>query len=198
MELTDAEADERYQVFIREYEQQTRAYDDAAPCLEKLVATQAKMRLEPALSAFEGWGADLRLGIISNGARQQQLGKLRRAGLLEFFTVTVFSEDTGLGKPHPSIFQEACRRAGKAPSECFHVGDDLTNDIYASHALGICPIWIDRIGNKATTVPARRITSLAELVETLEERAGYARQKQDTSPQVQQSRTEEMPQRYLS
>src|SRR6185312_16196313 len=61
-QLTDADADTRYHVFIREYERLTRAYRDASPCLEKL---QGK-----------------RLGIISNGAREQQLAKLRRAGLL--------------------------------------------------------------------------------------------------------------------
>src|SRR6185437_10124327 len=55
-ELTDAEADERYHVFIREYEGLTRAYDDVVPCLEKL--------------------AGQKLGIISNGVGDQQLGKL--------------------------------------------------------------------------------------------------------------------------
>lgn len=142
-ELSDAEADARYFVFIREYEQLTRAYDDAAPCLERLSGRQ--------------------LGVISNGAREQQLGKLRRAGLLSYFSVTAFSEDTGRGKPDPSIFREACRRAGKEPSECVHVGDDLTNDIHASHALGIRPVWVDRFGSAQAGVPVKRVTSLAEL-----------------------------------
>ncbi len=147
--LSDAEADARYFVFIREYEQLTRAYNDAAPCLEKL--------------------ADKRLGIISNGTREQQMGKLRRAGLMDYFSVTVFSEDTGLGKPHPSIFQEACRKAGEAPEDCVHVGDDLTNDIHASHALGIRPVWIDRVGAVTDAVPARRITSLVQLANVVKE-----------------------------
>src|SRR5262249_2274459 len=66
-ELSDSEAHERYGVFIREYEPQTRAFEDAEPCLAKL----------------EG---EL-LGIISNGAREQQIGKLQRAGLLKYFSV---------------------------------------------------------------------------------------------------------------
>jgi putative hydrolase of the HAD superfamily len=148
-DLGDADADARYYVFIREYEHLTRAYDDATPCLTEL--------------------AGKRLGIISNGAREQQLAKLRRAGLLEYFTVMVFSEDTGFGKPHPSIFQEACRRAGDDPRGCIHIGDDLTNDIYASRALGIRPIWIDRNATVKNRVPASRITSLAELAKLLEE-----------------------------
>ena len=146
--LTDAEADERYYVFIREYENLTRAYDDAAPCLEKL--------------------AGQKLGIISNGVGDQQLGKLRRAGILEYFSVTAFPEDTGFGKPHPSIFEEACRRAGVDTRDCVYVGDDLINDIHASHALGIRPIWIDRTGSTANGVPARKINSLSELASALE------------------------------
>jgi len=153
-ELTDAETDERYYVFIREYEDLTRAYDDAAPCLEKL--------------------AGHKLGIISNGAGDQQLGKLRRAGILEYFAVTAFPEDTGFGKPHPSIFQEACRRAGEDPRDCIHVGDDLINDIHASNAMGIRPIWIDRVGSATNGVPARRIKSLLELVTALDEQDCFA------------------------
>ena len=148
-DLGDAEADARYYVFIREYEHLTCAYDDAAPCLATL--------------------AGKKLGVISNGAREQQLGKLRRAGLLEYFSVTAFSEDTGFGKPHPSIFEEACRRAGDDPRDCIHIGDDLTNDIYASHALGIRPIWIDRFASVKNRVPASRIRSLAELAKLLED-----------------------------
>src|SRR5260221_10540914 len=98
-----------------------------------------------------------------------KVGKLRRAGLLEYFAVTVFSEDTGLGKPHPSIFQEACRQAGQEPENCIHVGDDLTNDMHASHALGIHPVWIDRLGAVKDAVPGRRITSLVQLANVLEE-----------------------------
>jgi putative hydrolase of the HAD superfamily len=148
-ELSDAEADARYYVFIREYEQRTRAYDDAPACLERI----------------EGEC----LGIISNGAREQQLGKLRRAGLLEYFSVLVFSEDVGLGKPDPRIFLEACRLAGRKPVECVHVGDDLVADVDASRALGMRPVWIDRRSQLKHRVPARRITSLHDLGNVLSE-----------------------------
>lgn len=172
-ELTDAEADERYYVFIRKYEDLTRAYDDVAPCLEKLAAQK--------------------LGIISNGAGDQQLGKLRRAGILEYFSVTAFPEHTGFGKPHPSIFQEACRRAGEDARNCIHVGDDLINDIEASHAMGIRPIWIDRVGSARNGVPAQRITSLIQLAEVLEGIPDSRHLKEKALPQ---SHTEGLPQRF--
>ena len=143
-ELSDDEADSRYRIFIREYESLTRAYDDAAACLENLAA-------EP-------------LGVISNGTRDQQIGKLQRAGLLKYFSVLVFSEDVGRGKPHPSIFLEACRLADQEPAKCVHVGDDITADVEASHSLGMKPVWLDRLGVMACPVPATRITSLQDLL----------------------------------
>jgi putative hydrolase of the HAD superfamily len=146
-QLADEEADQRYFVFIREYERRTRAYDDAASCLDQL--------------------SGKRLGIISNGAREQQLGKLRRARLLHHFDVAVFSEDVGVGKPDPRIFAEACRQAGQEPSRCIHVGDNPIADVQASHESGMRPIWVDRLGKK-TDLPAQRITSLAQLARVLE------------------------------
>jgi putative hydrolase of the HAD superfamily len=141
-ELTDEEADSRYRTFIGEYESLTRAYEDAAPCLERLAGNQ--------------------LGVISNGTRDQQIGKLKRAGLLQYFSALVFSEDVGLGKPDRSIFLEACRQAGKNPAECVHIGDDTVADVAASHALGLRAVWLDRLGVASCPVPARRITSLHE------------------------------------
>jgi len=147
-DFTDAEADSRYQVFIRAYQSLTCAFEDAAPCLEQLTG-------QP-------------LGIISNGARDQQIGKLERAGLRRHFSVMVFSEDVGFGKPDARIFLEACRRAGQAPSDCIHVGDDVVADIRASQALGIRPVWVDRLGLGQEQVRARRVTSLHELRAALE------------------------------
>ena len=141
--LTDDESDARYRVFIRHYESLTQPYPDAAPALAQL----------------EG----RRLGIISNGAREQQIGKLLRAGLLHHFSTMVFSEDVGLGKPAAEIFLEACRRAGDDPADCIHIGDDLTCDIEASRAVGMTPIWLDRSGGQSHAVSAPRITSLAGL-----------------------------------
>ena len=142
--LPDAECDARYRVYIREYELLTGPYGDAAACLQ----------------ALNG----IPLGIISNGARDQQAGKLERAGLLPYFSVLVFSEDVGIGKPAPQIFAEACRRAGADPAECIHVGDDLDADVAGGGAAGLQPVWLDRRGRASSSVSAPRIKNLQELV----------------------------------
>ena len=140
-EMSDQEADSRYYVFIREYEALTRAFDDAEPCLESLAGEQ--------------------LGIISNGAREQQIGKLQRAGLLKYFSVMVYSEDVGLGKPAASIFLEACRRAGDASEQCVHIGDDLQADVIPSRALKMRGIHLSRKSKSPAGPPV--ISSLHDL-----------------------------------
>jgi putative hydrolase of the HAD superfamily len=132
-EMNDQETDARCLVFIRDYETLTRAFDDAEPCLQTL--------------------AGERLGIISNGAREQQIGKLQRAGLLHYFSVMVYSEDVGLGKPSASIFLEACRRAGDASEHCVHIGDDLEADVVPSRALGMRGIHLSRTGKSPVDPP---------------------------------------------
>ena len=132
-EMNDEEADAHYRIFIGDYEALTRAFDDAQPCLHSL--------------------AGERLGIISNGAREQQIGKLQRAGLLHYFSVMVYSEDVGLGKPSASIFLEACRRAGNAYESCVHIGDDLEADVVPSRALGMRGIHLSRAGKSPVGPP---------------------------------------------
>jgi putative hydrolase of the HAD superfamily len=147
-ELTDIEADRRYQVFIREYEVRTQAFEDAAPCLAKLNRRK--------------------LGIISNGAREQQIAKLRRARLLDHFSLLLFSGDLGLGKPAPRIFLEACRLAGEEPNQCLHIGDSVEADVIPSRALSMYGICLDRRG--AASIPSPVIPTLAELPDLVSDR----------------------------
>jgi putative hydrolase of the HAD superfamily len=141
--LSDSECDSRYHVFMSAYEPHTAAYEDALPCLESLRSTK--------------------LGIISNGVRDQQIGKLQRADLLKYFSVLLFSEDVGLGKPAPGIFLEACRQAGEDPDACVHIGDSIEADIVPSRALGMQAIWLDRHASAASELHAPMISTLHDL-----------------------------------
>jgi len=151
-DLSDGEADSRYQVFIREYEARTTAFDDAAPCLAKLKG--------------------MRLGVISNGARAQQIAKLERAGFLEYFSVLVFSEDLGQGKPAAKIFLDACRLAGEGPETCVHIGDNIEADVTPSRRLGMYGVYLNRRGSPSIELPV--IATLSELPDLLTRRARIA------------------------
>ena len=71
--------------------------------------------------------AGYRLGVICNtgmagGRVLRQV--LRHHGLLDFFDVTVFSNELGVPKPHPRIFEHTLAQLGHVPpGEALHVGD---------------------------------------------------------------------------
>lgn len=75
-------------------------------------------------------------GVISNwSARLPQL--LEGLGWTKQFDVVVCSALEGVEKPKPGIFEIALRRAGVAPAEALHAGDDPRLDAEAARSVGM-------------------------------------------------------------
>jgi HAD superfamily hydrolase (TIGR01549 family) len=86
-------------------------------------------------------GADLRIGLVSNGVRD----------LKEFVVhhrldvdAVVGSRAHGRVKPHPTIFQAALELLGVEAPHAVMVGDSLDEDVEGARALGMRAILIDR------------------------------------------------------
>ncbi len=63
---------------------------------------------------------------------------LRRHGLADFFEVTVFSNEFGVAKPHPSIFEHTLAALGGIPpSQALHVGDLEELDVEGARRAGV-------------------------------------------------------------
>jgi HAD superfamily hydrolase (TIGR01549 family) len=99
-------------------------YDDAAPCLERLRDRY-------------------RLGVIAN-----QPGEVRAAmtrdGLSGFFEVWGISDELGVGKPDPTLFELAAKAAGVDPPAAVMVGDRLDYDVRPAKRVGMRAIWMLR------------------------------------------------------
>jgi HAD superfamily hydrolase (TIGR01549 family) len=85
--------------------------------------------------------AGYRLAVICNtgmvGGRALR-EVLKRHGLLDFFEVTVFSDEFGRSKPHPAIFEHTLAALGGiAPSEALHVGDLEELDVDGARRAGV-------------------------------------------------------------
>jgi len=63
-------------------------------------------------------------------------------GLMNHFTSLVFSDETGLCKPHPDVFRQALRELGAEPYEAVHVGDLLRTDIAGAKNAGMKAVWV--------------------------------------------------------
>ncbi|RZU53259.1 putative hydrolase of the HAD superfamily [Krasilnikovia cinnamomea] len=86
-----------------------------------------------------GW----RIGIVTNGMTDNQQGKIRRTGLDVLVDAWCISDEVGIRKPDPTIFQIIAQRCG-APTQHggWMVGDDLTLDIAGGHGAGLHTIWL--------------------------------------------------------
>lgn len=142
-EMSDAEADEVFAVYRRAYEENWELFPDVIGTLE-------------ALRGF-------RLGVITNGGSVHQRQKLEGVGVLDRFAAVVASEDEGVAKPDPGIFEVACQALGAPPSACLHVGDRLAVDAIGARDAGLMGVWLDRYDEGAGPGDVTRITRLTEL-----------------------------------
>lgn len=87
--------------------------------------------------------------IVSNGYCETQYLKLRKSGLEPYVRYTVFSEEAGVMKPDPRIFEIAIARHADLlpnlkPEEVIMIGDGYGSDITGARAAGIDTIWFLR------------------------------------------------------
>lgn len=91
----------------------------------------------PVLTAFRQAG--YRLGSMTNGNAD-----VHRLGIGKLFDFSLSAETIGIGKPHPLMFEAACRHANVEPGQLAHVGDDPMTDLIGGKLAGVTTIWMNR------------------------------------------------------
>ncbi len=84
-----------------------------------------------------------RLHIITNGFHQVQHLKLSNSGLIHYFDSVTTSEEVGLKKPNPIIFQKALEKAKAHPGASVMIGDNFEADILGAELVGMKTIFFD-------------------------------------------------------
>lgn len=122
--------------------------------------------IEGAVDLLDRLKGKVRLGIVTNGFTELQTIRLERAGLKNHFDLLVVSEEVGIAKPHPAIFDHAIERMGRPGREkVLMVGDNPDSDILGAHNAGLHSCWLNR-HNKTAPVginPHYEVHSLQEL-----------------------------------
>lgn len=95
-----------------------------------------------------------RIGIVTNNLLEEQRDKLDYCGLAEWVDVLVASEDVGISKPDPGIFDLALGRMGVGAPDAVMVGDSWANDIVGAAAAGIRAIWFNPDRKAAPGAPS--------------------------------------------
>lgn len=86
---------------------------------------------------------NITIAIVTDLVAEIQYAKLDYLGLTDLIDVVVTSEEAGIEKPAPKIFQLALEKLNAKASEAAFVGDSLTKDIQGASALGIKAFWIN-------------------------------------------------------
>ena len=119
----------------------------------------------PALNKCREMG--LTVGLISN--MNQSGDELARSmGLLPHLDFSITSQEVGVEKPSPLIFERALERADAQALNAVHVGDQLTSDVAGALNAGINAVLLDRDGNHRGYTAQPRIEGLEELPALLE------------------------------
>jgi putative hydrolase of the HAD superfamily len=108
-----------------------------------------------------------KMAVVSNHVIRGGVNEmLCRLDIREYFQFVVTSiDDTGLRKPHPSIFSLAARMTGVSVDRILFVGDDLVNDYEGPRKFGMQACLLDREGRRDGAVD--RVRGFSELATRL-------------------------------
>jgi len=149
-QLSDAEADELFEVYFRVYETRWSLFPDVLPCLADL--------------------SGHRLAVISNGNTAEQRAKLERTGIAERFESIHISDECGHAKPAAEIFHRACRMAAVSPRDAMYVGDLYEIDAVGAREAGLHGVWLNRAALHDREYAPPIISGLGELARVVDAR----------------------------
>ncbi|OMF16666.1 hypothetical protein BK131_01320 [Paenibacillus amylolyticus] len=131
---------------------------------------RSSVLMEQAREVVQHLRGKYRTGLITNGQTNIQYGKIDQLGIREDYDHIIVSEEAGVKKPDPRIFQLALDHFGLTPEQCIYIGDHPVNDIEGAASVGMSTIWMkvnqpwqDRI----TSGPLHTIKHLSELKKLL-------------------------------
>jgi len=131
--------------------------------LMKIASTEPNIK--QTLTALKNTG--LKLGIVSNTfVSSHSLEKhLEQIGILDFFTVRVYSYEFDFRKPNPQMFKAAAEKIGVATNNILFIGDRLDKDLKPALKLGMQAVLKTAYTNLGKKIPdgIQKINRLSEL-----------------------------------
>ena len=122
--------------------------------------------------------AGMRLGIVTHGWTVKQAEKLVRLKLVPYLDprAVFISDQIGISKPNPKLYQVALADLGLRAPEVMYVGDSPEHDVAPPRSLGMVTVWARR-GAKhglegSAIVPDHVVADFVELRGVLREHYG--------------------------
>ncbi len=112
--------------------------------------------LPGAVSLLDSLKGKVKLGIITNGFTALQQIRLECTGLRDHFDALVISEEVGVPKPDPRIFDYALAQAGNPDRDrVLMVGDTAESDILGGMRSGLSTVWLNTHGRTLPEASSR-------------------------------------------
>lgn len=116
---------------------------------------------------------DLMLGIITAGLEIKQAEKVWRLGIYPYIDprAIFISDQIGISKPNPKLYQRACREMDIRAPQAMYVGDNWPHDVDPPNEIGMITVLSRRGGRhinaRGTTQPDYEIHNFWDLLEIL-------------------------------
>jgi len=107
------------------------------------------------------------LHLITNGFQEVQHTKLNGSGLGPYFETLTVSEEVGVKKPNPEIFQYALAKAHAAPEESLMIGDEMDVDINGARAANMDQIFFNPSGENTIGERTYEVRNLLDIMKIL-------------------------------
>lgn len=145
---------------------------DAELCAERYMShlADASYLLDGAQKVVEELQRSYRIGVVTNGLAAVQDKRVRHSVLQPYFETVVVSEELGIAKPNPGIFEYALKTMGvRDKSTVLMIGDSLTSDIQGGINAGLSTCWVNAHGKEhpASIQPDYEVKHVQELLKIL-------------------------------
>ena len=149
------------------FQQLLAPYEQVASATVAGVATQhyghyrrLRQPVAGALALLQRLKPEVKIGIVTNNRTEEQREKLHFLGMTALVDVLITSEDVGVLKPDPAIYQVALQRLQASADATIMVGDNWQADVLGALAMGIRPLWLNRTGTARLLPQVEELTSL--------------------------------------
>ncbi|GAA3670306.1 HAD family hydrolase [Microbacterium marinilacus] len=141
---SDDDVDSLFERYLRLYRSAWRAFPGSSALLHEL--------------RERGY----RLGLLTNGAEEQQLDKLARTGLEHAFDVICISERIGFQKPDERAFLTLAKDLDVHVAECLFIGDSAEHDVRGARSAGMRSLLINHDSDEAVDIKTAVITCIED------------------------------------
>lgn len=107
-----------------------------------------------------------KLHIITNGFGEVQHLKIRNSSIEKYFNTITTSEEVGVKKPNPIIFEKALTKASVLPQHSIMIGDNLEADIEGARNAGMHTLYFN-YKNYSIDTASYSINQLLQIKERL-------------------------------